>query len=240
MNYSVYCIHMEERTDLIEILKPVTDFFGEKFHFFPGVKVTDDDFTRLILMNVVSPFYSGGRDNKTALKNEFGCALAHINVWKKIINEKINYALILEDGICFDTELYNNSYTSIENSMIQKKKDILFINSSFDFYIKDGRKLLNGYGLNGYFISLSGAKKLVDKSIPLMLPVDLVVRELCNTHFLNYSMIPNIVTRNVDITHCIDSEASPNHQDYSVNEKQNMNTLLFRIFNTSGNFIDLL
>ena len=240
MNYSVYCIHMEERTDLVEPLKPVIDFFGERFHFFPGVKIKDDDFTRLILMNVVSPFYSAGRDNKNALKNEFGCALAHVNVWKKVIDEKIDYAFIIEDGIYFDKELYTNSFEHIVDNMIKKKKDVLFLNSSFNYYIKDGRKLLDGYGLNGYFISLSGAKKMLDRSIPLMLPIDLVIRELCNNNVLNYSMIPNIVTRNVDVTHCIDNEVSPNHADYSVSEKQNMNTLLVRIFNKSGNFIDLL
>ena len=73
-----------------------------------------------------------------------------------------------------------------------------------------------------------------------MLPIDLVVRELCNNNVLNYYIIPNIVIRNVDVTHCIDSEVSPNHADYSVSEKQNMNTLLVRIFNKSGNYIDLL
>jgi len=47
-----------------------------------------------ILPDWVEPFTS-----KVMTKGECGCALSHYNIWIKIVQENIDYALILEDDI---------------------------------------------------------------------------------------------------------------------------------------------
>ena len=236
--YPVFCIHLLDRVDLLEPLKPITDFFDKRFYFFPGVKVTHNDFNTYILNNIISPYFRDGKDNKNSLKNEFGCAMAHLNVWKKIIDEKIEYALILEDGILFNKEIYNDTIEHI--IQLIKKKDIVFINNTFRSEIINGRKFLNGYGLNGYFLSLSGAQKLLQKSIPLVYPIDIQVRDLCNDLFINYALISNIITRNIHVQHSINKDINQNHDEYDVNESQNKYNLLERVILKSGNLINLL
>ena len=48
-------------------------------------------------------------------KGEIGCALSHINLYKKIVSDKLSYAIILEDDVEFDERLKhfvsNNSNT---------------------------------------------------------------------------------------------------------------------------------
>ena len=238
-SYPVFCIHILDRVDLLEPLKPITDFFDKRFYFFPGVKVTDNDFNTLILNNIISPYFRGGKDNKNSLKNEFGCAIAHFNLWKKIIDEKIEYALILEDGILFNKEIYNDTIEHIIESI--KKKDIVFINNTFRYEVVNNKKKLNGYSTNGYFLSLSGAQKLLQKCIPLLFPIDIQIRKLCNNNNnINYALIPNIITRNVHIQHSIDTKINQNHNEYNLNDTQNINNLLERIILKSGNLFDLL
>ena len=236
--YPVFCIHLLDRVDLLEPLKPISDFFDKRFYFFPGIKVTDNDFNTYILNNIISPYFRNGKDNKNSLKNEFGCAMAHLNVWQKIIDEKIEYALILEDGILFNKEIYNDTIEHI--IQLIKKKDIVFINNTFRSEIINGRKFLNGYGLNGYFLSLSGAQKLLQKSIPLVYPIDIQVRDLCNDLFINYALISNIITRNIHVQHSINKDINQNHDEYDVNESQNKYNLLERVILKSGNLINLL
>jgi len=237
--YPVFCIHLIDRVDLLEPLKPIIDFFDKRFYFFPGVKLTDNDFNILILNNIISPYFAGGKDNKNSLKNEFGCAIAHLNVWKKIIDEKIEYALILEDAIVLNKEIYNDNIQKIIELI--KKKDIIFINDTFRYETVNNIKKLNGYSTNGYFLSLSGAQKLFKKCIPLLFPIDIQIRKLCNNNNnINYTLIPNIIKRNVHVQHSIDTKINQNHNEYNLNDTQNINNLLERIIQKSGNLFDLL
>jgi len=236
--YPVFCIHLPDRIDLLEPLKPIINFFNKRFHFFPGVKIDDIDVNTLILNNIISPYFSNGKDNKNALKNEFGCAIAHLNLWKKIRDEKIEFALILEDAILFNKQIYNDTIEKI--IQLIKKKDILFINDTFRYEIVNGRKKLNGYSTNSYFLTLSGAEKLLQKCIPLLFPIDIQIRKLCNNDNINYTLISNIIIRNVHVQHSIDKDINQNHNGYNLNNTQNVNNLLQRIILKSGNLIDLL
>jgi glycosyl transferase family 25 len=56
-------------------------------------------------------------------KGLVGCALAHINVWEKIIENNDTYSLIFEDDIEFE----NNFLERFNNIEIPKDTDILYI-----------------------------------------------------------------------------------------------------------------
>ena len=66
------------------------------------------DFT--VIPNWVEPF-----TNKIMTKGEIGCALTHYNIWKKMVNEKLENVLILEDDAVFCNNFFDRRNKSAKN-----------------------------------------------------------------------------------------------------------------------------
>ena len=101
--------------------------------------------------------------NKNDLIGEIGCFLSHIDCWETIVTNKMKHTLILEDGILFDKECFNETIHSSDSY------NIIFANKEM---IKQ-KHTLTGYGLQAYIVSNNGPQKLL-KNCPMMyMPIDL-------------------------------------------------------------------
>ena len=97
-----------------------------------------------------------------------GCALSHHHVYKKIVDEKINRCLILED----DIELVDNFNEMVDD--IEKNKPLPDYDLFFLGYHKSALRypyqcerddlceMTRVYGLFGYIVTFAGAKKLLE------------------------------------------------------------------------------
>lgn len=86
--------HIENQLSLLDIkAKRVPASVGSELTKEQMSFVNFDDFYCL-MKRPVSP-------------GEIGCALSHIRVWQKIVDQKIDYALILEDDVVLDKRLIN-------------------------------------------------------------------------------------------------------------------------------------
>ncbi|MCY4304755.1 MAG: glycosyltransferase family 25 protein [Aestuariivita sp.] len=113
---------------------------------------------------------------------EYACSLSHINVYRKIIADKISYALILEDdaipqpALC--EFLRKEAYKDAEVTQFYIKR--------MAYVLWSGAKpVLNGYtsylrapsipkaGAAGYVVSLNAAKHFVENAIPVTQQADL-------------------------------------------------------------------
>ena len=112
----------------------------------------------------------GFRKNKNALLGELGCYMGHYNCWKHIIDNNLECCLILEDGI----EFLRNDF---QNMMINSEVDILYINEEMK---KTNENRLVGYGTQGYIVTKKGAQLLINHCSKISYPIDLQIRELCN------------------------------------------------------------
>ena len=102
-----------------------------------------------------------------ASKSMVGCGISHINIWKKIVNEKINRCLILEDDFILVDDFLNKF-----NNLIVKipiNTDLLFLTSTKSYYNTcnisdindDFYKPLLVCQTVGYIITLKGAEKIL-------------------------------------------------------------------------------
>lgn len=137
---------------------------------------------------------------------EIGCILSHQNIYNKIIQNNIPYALVLEDDIDFDlniTEILEKiCFENLEFDTIllgyhgTNSREQLSLNKSFIKSIKDHIKLykLNeiAYGAYGYIISLQGASKILKQSSDFILPID---------HYTGNPFINNILCLYTQIIH---------------------------------------
>lgn len=127
--------------------------------------------------------------------NEYGCALSHISVYQKIVDENIPYAIVLEDDSLINPK-YKEIIYNLDNLLKERDIEVLFL-FSFDklnsfsklepFYkseegnevfikrigvpgwdwLFNRRKVV--YMASAYVISNKGAKKLLEKAFPVRL-----------------------------------------------------------------------
>lgn len=204
----IFIINLEKDKDrLLNSIKELNKYKLYNFNFINAVygnKLNDDkykSYTTSIGYYITSP-------------SMVGCGMSHIKTWKKIVEDNIEYSLILEDDFNFK----NNFLKDFNELMINipDNFDLLFLNSNLftNKYLK--LKDINDYiykplfifEMVGYVITLEGAKKL-----------------------LNY----------IDkVSYHIDFQLTLNHLFY--NKQLNIITakkeLIYQIFNTSNNTYD--
>jgi len=99
-------------------------------------------------------------------KGGIGCALSHRKAYETILKEGLKSALILEDDVTID-DLFNEKLQHTLNHM--PEYDVLFLGyhdtsekyfepQTNDYYVKPNKL----FGLFGYIVTNSGAKKLLD------------------------------------------------------------------------------
>lgn len=179
-------INLDSRKDLwnyTEEFRKKWITLNKKVNRINGINLRDKKYNlnNFIISNRINLSARGFRKDKNSVLGEFGCYLAHYKCWEYVLNNKLESCLILEDGI----NLLRNDY---ENLKINSELDILFINKEMKKY---NESKIEGFGLQGYIITLKGAKNLIDKCYILTLPIDLQIMMYCNNKILNFDVINN-------------------------------------------------
>lgn len=215
----VYCISLPERDDLRETHKAVQEHFGESFQFFVkdrNIK-TVEDIHELVKSGQVSMSFSGGRKRLSALIGEFDAWTKHFELWKNITEPSIIY----EDGTVFDVEAFKNNDF--------KDYELVFCDKDWGFETtSSGTKILVGHNAN-YYLTPSGAKKLIKICQNLPIPMDLHIRNIMNTaeNEINFSVAsPAFITRNPNVKHSIQTTFDIEN----VNDKQCFRPLYDRLY----------
>ena len=118
--------------------------------------------------------------------SEVGCALSHLQIYEKMVQEQLPYCLILED----DVHLHMHFKKIVERIMeMDKTWDILFLHhgrakswpwksalpeqyrlARYRSPSKNSKRTI--ISAAGYILSLSGAQKLLAKAYPIRMPLD--------------------------------------------------------------------
>ena len=139
------------------------------------------------------------------IRNEIGCVLSHKKIYKILVQENIDYALIMEDDVEFSddflevvSKLTKNfprrwdiiALGNIVTPIARVKKS--YVNSiKISAFYKLVRPVERFYGTQGYFISQSGARKLIKETQKIFLPADWYTG---NPDLLkNYVVSPNLI-----------------------------------------------
>lgn len=140
----IFCINLIERSDRWDSIKEI-----ENIERFNAIKTNSTEGFDLEL----NPADLSSKLYFKLHPGALGCYLSHYSLWKKIVDENINYALILED----DVEI-NSVKKLLKSNLIIENHEL--INLSKRFRYEDNRYLFDGG--ESYILSLSGAKKLIE------------------------------------------------------------------------------
>lgn len=87
-----------------------------------------------------------------------GCSQSHINIWRYIVENKIEYSLILEDDACFDLN-WKEKLDEFCKQNTDNEWHMIFLNSSEPIHpINTWNKASEQYLTAGYIISLRSAE----------------------------------------------------------------------------------
>jgi glycosyl transferase family 25 len=175
---------------------------------------------------------------KPLTKGEIGCALSHLSIYKTMVKENIEKAIIFEDDIDIDDN-FNKVIKHIDNlqkdwelvllgynAYIKKEEDNI---SSYRYqktlveHYKSVRLLDKAYSAYAYLLNLKGAKKLIGYLETLTQPIDYLTGD---ENYINvYALKPRIVRVNpqLDITSNLQDEREKIHKEYNtLNSQENV------------------
>ncbi len=142
-------------------------------------------------------------------KEEIAVALSHVKIWERIVDEKIPYALILEDDVFFESDFakrLNEIWLELtDNHDTNTNFDLLYLSyrevdqgAEKKYFSKNLFCPLRGlWWLSGYVLSYSGARKILEE-LPICGPVDLWINHKFNK--LNvYASMKSIIYQREDL-----------------------------------------
>lgn len=205
---NTYVINMSKDKDRLTAVKKSAKKYDIDFTRVDGVVIDDNSIKN-------SPYISDFM-KKYGTKGMIGCFLAHKKVWEIIVNDKIDYAVILEDDIEF-TSQFKSTIKQIKDGINDLDFDILLLSSligcknpkdynfldnvSKNFFKKRKYKYINEKyhipeffgGLQSYIITYESAKKLLKELSIVTYHVDLVLSASQNIKImsLNQPIIKN-------------------------------------------------
>jgi glycosyl transferase family 25 len=178
----IYVINLKRRIDrknkMKTILQKYNLFGNSKFITAIDGEYELDNYNFTVIDNWFDPF-----KNRKIKKGEIATTLSHYAVWKKIVDENISMALILEDDVEFSDNIENmldylNEYVKknpeLDGCYLGRNPLNNVLNLGDEVIINDYLlKAKSSYNNHAYILTYNGAKKLINTPIiNNILPID--------------------------------------------------------------------
>ena len=102
MNVKIFLINLNRRPDRLQYVQHQMERLNLDF---TRISAVDGQFLSMETQSLINIEQFIIETKKKPVLGELGCALSHRKVWEKIIDENIEYALILEDDVKIKAEL---------------------------------------------------------------------------------------------------------------------------------------
>ena len=212
MEIKTYVIGLEKRLDRkVSIQRNFKDL---NYEYYNAINGDGLNIQKLVQDGVISNCIKSPLTG-IMTKGVIGCALSHLNVWKKIVNEN-EIALILEDDAFLDCDM-NSLNLCFDNIQKLDKWDVIFLGkqsvdiinqnsspSDYSEYVKsvsnraeDLHEMRYGAGFfcaHAYILNKKSANKLVkqaEKGIDY--PIDVFIEEMKKFNFKIYSTARSLI-----------------------------------------------
>lgn len=174
----IFIINLERDTKRKQnILKQLEQNNIQNYEFIRAIDGQNGDleyYSFDVIPDWIEPFTS-----KVMTKGEIGCALSHYNIWEKIINENIEYTLILEDDIILCDNFSQKLDNICSNILETENMDLLYLgrrplNTNNETKINCNIiKVKYSYGTHAYIVTNRCAQKLLNCNyLQNLFPVD--------------------------------------------------------------------
>ncbi|MGX9461798.1 glycosyltransferase family 25 protein [Shewanella sp. A14] len=182
MKFKVFLINLDSSTERFTFMDEQLKQLGIEYQRISAVYGKDLHDTDIA--KVYDPHKNLQKYDKTLNLGEIGCYLSHAHCWQMIIEQQLDYALILEDDSVLDPALMtvmqhigrlSADWDYIKLCHGRKQKGIVkSIVLDERFSLSTCLKLPSS--TRGQCVSLAGAKKLLATAFPITRPVDIDIQ----------------------------------------------------------------
>jgi glycosyl transferase, family 25 len=216
----VFVISLERSSDRRHSMATQFDRTSIDFEFFPatnGEKLTQHELAQYDEQFVIE------RISRPMSRAEVGCYLSHARLWKKIVDEGIPWAVILEDDVDLmcDVDGLLSAVGALPFGWELIRLAGLGLAPALPLFPLPGETtlatLLQGAGgTQGYCISLRGAKKLLDFATPRVVGTvdDHVIDNCWKTGLRILAVLPYPISENKGFVSSIETERRSLFQEY--------------------------
>lgn len=143
--------------------------------------------------------------HKHLTNGELGCYLSHVQVWQKIVDEHLDYAVILEDDILLQVDIQRGleavksiqqPWDLIKLAEAPAKRKAVHQMPAGDFSLITYNKVPSR--TCAQVVSLSGAKKLLATSNHIKRPIDIELQYWWESELSVFGLKPYVVKANHD------------------------------------------
>ena len=166
----IFIINLPECSERRQSMLAEFSKYNVPVHFFEGKNgkiLTEKEILELVNLDKVQKNY-----NRPLSKGEIGCSISHLKLYKKMIDENIMHAIILEDDVKINDnflDVYSDlSKLAPKNYII--KTDTSVRNGLFSLFgCKNLKKttlkkpVFDVFFARGYYIDIIAAKKVLDQ-----------------------------------------------------------------------------
>jgi glycosyl transferase family 25 len=199
-NRHIWVINLKEDTERRSIMERQLKGLDLKYEIVEAVEgetLTEED------LKIYSATQAVRRYGRELVPGEIGCALSHINIWKRMEREGISEVLVLEDDVRIGemliriidrSHLFPRDWELINFST--RASQIPFGEPICDIY-RMGRFRGISLTLSAYYINLLGAKKMLTKIYPLFCPIDHLTGNDFGDNLVSYGIFPGVAAHNL-------------------------------------------
>jgi glycosyl transferase, family 25 len=184
MEIPVFVINLSRSIERREHTTRQLNELGVSFQIveaFDGAELSENE----IRNNSDYGIYKSGIHSSYLRKEEIGCVLSHLQIFRQMVDEKIELACILEDD---NNYLEDFKYLLVSENINTSLWDILYLGhhsactteqaqsrnkkllTPFNYFI--GEAVEVPYGAYGYIINNDAAKKMLRRALPIRIPFD--------------------------------------------------------------------
>ncbi|MCY4217149.1 MAG: glycosyltransferase family 25 protein [Flavobacteriaceae bacterium] len=219
LSHKIFVINLNTSKDRWKRIKEQLDLQKLDYERISGIDLRED--SRQHLKKRYNPKKNRKKYHKSLSIGEIGCYLSHIKCWKKILSDKIDFAVIIEDDVKLLKNLneilltlYNQSfpnwdYIKIGEKPIKRKTRVVKGLNDFRLikYLKKPPT-----GSYGQIVSKTGAKKLLDNSKTIFRPVDVDIQYVWENKLILYGIKPYCVDPIKTQSDISDMDSKKNHR----------------------------
>lgn len=176
-----YLINLDRNADRLESASRELRAQGIDFERFPAVDgsvLADDERKR-----VLARFHARMARHNPLTKGELGCALSHAAIWRKMIEEDVAVALVVEDDVQF-SDRFGRALERVTESMdVTRPQVYLFFDGGLNRFTGSdddpesidhltGARLRRVWCSEAYVVTLPAARNMLRANYPVVTPID--------------------------------------------------------------------
>lgn len=201
MKFKVYIINLDSCVERWENISTQCDALGIEYERVSAVR--GSELTAEEKVEVYDLSTNLAKYDKRLNDGEIGCYLSHVKCWKKIVEEELDFALILEDDASLREKIKEciAQFSSMESSdwdyiklFNSKRLKMKVASLNLDEGVQLHKVAKLPASTCSQFVSQVGAQKLLKHSFPIARPVDADIQHWFERELRCFVVSPPVAT----------------------------------------------